>query len=97
MAYGFAVIEGLSMIPTYQPGDRVLVKYGSTYTIGDIVLIDFKERIDIKRVVKIEDDRVFVEGDNSAVSIDSRQYGAVKNSRVMAKVLFRIPKILTRN
>lgn len=97
MAYGFAVIEGLSMIPTYQPGDRVLVKYGANFLVGDIVLIDFKERIDIKRVVKIEDDRVYVEGDNSAVSIDSRQYGPVKNSRILAKVLFRIPKILSRN
>lgn len=97
MAYGFAVIEGLSMIPTYQPGDRVLVKYGASFSIGDIVLIDFKERIDIKRVAKIEDDRVYVEGDNSAVSIDSRHYGAVKNTRILAKVLFRIPKILSRN
>ena len=95
MAYGFAVIEGLSMIPTYRPGDRVFVKYGATYSVGDIVLSDFKERIDIKRIVKIDDDQIFIQGDNSAVSIDSRQYGAVKSSRILARVLFRLPNFLS--
>lgn len=96
MALGFAVVEGLSMVPAYAPGERVIVKYGASYEVGDVVLVDFKDRIDIKRVKQISGDQVFIEGDNTAVSIDSRQYGAVKNTRVIAKVIYRLPRWLIR-
>ncbi len=96
MALGFAVVEGLSMVPAYAPGERVIVKYGASYEVGDVVLVDFKDRIDIKRVKQISGDQVFIEGDNTAVSVDSRQYGAVKNTRVIAKVIYRLPRWLIR-
>jgi phage repressor protein C with HTH and peptisase S24 domain len=96
MALGLAVEEGLSMVPTYAPGERVIVKYGASYEVGDVVLVDFKDRIDIKRVKQISGDQVFIEGDNTAVSVDSRQYGAVKNNRVIAKVIYRLPRWLIR-
>lgn len=96
MALGLAVVEGLSMVPTYAPGERVIVKYGASYEVGDVVLVDFKDRIDIKRVKQISGDQVFIEGDNTAVSVDSRQYGAVKNNRVIAKVIYRLPRWLIR-
>lgn len=94
MALGLAVVEGLSMVPAYAPGERVIVKYGATYEIGDVVLVDFKDRIDIKRVKSITGEQVFIEGDNTAVSVDSRQYGPVKNTRVIAKVIYRLPRWL---
>ncbi len=87
MAYGFAVVEGLSMIPALAPGERVLVRYGSAFHVGDIVLVDRGERVDIKRVVRIEDGHIFVEGDNAEVSTDSRHYGAVTRDAVIAKVV----------
>ena len=87
MAYGFAVVEGLSIIPTHAPGERVLVRYGSAFQVGDIVLVDRGERIDIKRVTRIEDGHIFVEGDNAEVSTDSRHYGAVPRDAVIAKVV----------
>ena len=96
MALGLAVVEGLSMVPAYAPGERVIVKYGASYEVGDVVLVDFKDRIDIKRVKQISGDQVFIEGDNTAVSVDSRQYGAVKNTRVIAKVIYRLPRWLIR-
>ena len=96
MALGFAVVEGLSMVPAYAPGERVIVKYGASFEVGDVVLVDFKDRIDIKRVKQISGDQVFIEGDNTAVSVDSRQYGAVKNTRVIAKVIYRLPRWLIR-
>lgn len=97
MAFGFAVVEGLSMIPEYAPGERVLVKYGATFAIGDVVLVDFKDRIDIKRIFDIQGDQVFIQGDNTSVSVDSRHYGPVRNTRVIAKVIYRLPKWLARN
>lgn len=96
MALGLAVVEGLSMVPAYAPGERVIVKYGASFEVGDVVLVDFKDRIDIKRVKQISGDQVFIEGDNTAVSVDSRQYGAVKNTRVIAKVIYRLPHWLIR-
>lgn len=96
MALGLAVVEGLSMVPAYAPGERVIVKYGASFEVGDVVLVDFKDRIDIKRVKQISGDQVFIEGDNTAVSVDSRQYGAVKNTRVIAKVIYRLPRWLIR-
>lgn len=84
------------MIPALAPGERVLVHYGVSFSNGDIVLVDHSDRIDIKRVTRIEDDRIFVEGDNAEVSIDSRTYGPVANSAVIAKVVWRLPKFFTQ-
>lgn len=96
MALGLAVVEGLSMVPSYAPGERLIVRYGASFEVGDVVLVDFKNRIDIKRVKSISGDQVFIEGDNDSVSVDSRQYGPVKNSRVIAKVVYRLPSWLIR-
>lgn len=97
MAFGFAIIEGLSMVPSYAPGERVVVKYGATYSQGDVVLVNFKTRIDIKRVEKIENGQVFVCGDNAAISVDSRQNGPVTQDQIIGKVIYRLPRWLTRN
>jgi signal peptidase I len=92
MSWGFAIVEGLSMIPALAPGERVLVRYGANFSIGDIVLVDRGDRIDIKRVTRIEDSHIFVEGDNTAVSTDSRHYGAINRDTIIAKVIWRLPK-----
>jgi phage repressor protein C with HTH and peptisase S24 domain len=102
VGFGFAVVNGHSMIPAFAPGERVLVKYGADYSESDVVLVDFTEasgqkRIDLKRIVKIEGYEVFVEGDNSEVSIDSRQYGPVRPDQIIAKVIYRLPKWLNLN
>ena len=79
------------MIPTYAPGDRVLVRYGAAFSVGDVVLVQIEGRIDIKRVKAISDEGVFVEGDNHYVSTDSRTYGAVPTQAVIGRVIWRIP------
>ena len=96
MSWGLAVVEGLSMIPALAPGERVLVRYGTPFGLGDMVLVDRGDRVDIKRVTRIEDGHIFVEGDNSAVSTDSRHYGAVSHSDVIARVVWRLPRWLAR-
>lgn len=94
MSIGLAIIHGHSMIPSYAPGEVVLVKYGASYAVGDAVLIKFTHRTDIKRVKVILGSHVFVQGDNEAVSIDSRNYGPVKNDLIIGKVIYRFPKWL---
>ena len=94
MGIGLAVIHGHSMIPSYAPGEVVLVKYGAQFTVGDVVLIEFTHRTDIKRVKEISGSRVFVQGDHEAVSIDSRNYGPIKNDLIIGKVIYRFPRWL---
>lgn len=94
MAWGLAVVEGLSMVPTFAPGERLLVRYGGTFTIDDVVLVQRPDQIDVKRINKVFDDRVYVIGDNLDVSIDSRHYGPIEHNQVLAKVVWRLPRFL---
>lgn len=96
MAWGFAIVQGLSMVPTLAPGERLLVRYGGTFTIDDLVLVKRPDQIDVKRINKVFEDRFYVIGDNLDVSIDSRHYGPVKESDVIAKVVWRLPHFLRK-
>lgn len=96
MAWGFAVVEGLSMVPTFAPGDRLLVQYGGTFTIDDNVLVRRADQIDVKRVNLVADDRVYVMGDNLEVSTDSRHYGPVTHDQIIAKVIWRFPRFFRK-
>ena len=80
------------MVPALAPGERVLVRYGSRFALGDVVLVDRGDRVDVKRVVRVEDGHIFVQGDNEAVSTDSRHYGAVNRSDIVARVVWRLPR-----
>jgi phage repressor protein C with HTH and peptisase S24 domain len=97
MAWGLAVVEGLSMIPTYAPGERLLVRYGGTYTIDDVVLVQRPDQIDIKRLNKVVEGRFYVIGDNLEVSTDSRHYGPIAPEQIIAKVVWRLPRFLRRH
>ena len=94
VAWGIAVVSGLSMVPTYAPGDRLVVRYGASFTVGAVVLVDRGNRVDLKRIVRVEAGHVFVEGDNAAASTDSRQFGAVTADEVLAVVRWRLPRWL---
>lgn len=92
MRFGLAVVEGLSMIPTFTPGEKLLVSYGAKVKTGDIVILTVEKRMDIKRIVKIQENEIYVEGDNSQVSIDSRSYGPVNRDAIVAKFICRLPR-----
>lgn len=94
MSIGLAIVHGHSMIPSYAPGEVVLVQYGTRFTVGDVVLINFTDRTDIKRVKEILGSRVFVQGDHEAISIDSRNYGPVNTDLIIGKVIYRFPRWL---
>jgi len=44
----------------------------------------------VKRVLRIEADGVFVQGDNDQVSSDSRTYGVIPHDDVLGAVTYRI-------
>jgi signal peptidase I len=94
-------IEGASMAPTLLPGDRALAAAGGTLRRGDVAVVEHPGRPEyemVKRLTGVPGDRVgedrmlgddeyWVEGDHPASSTDSRQFGAVRRSRLKAKVL----------
>lgn len=85
-------ISGNSMSPTLRAGTNVLVyKYFFTKPkIRDIISArdPYDRKILIKRIVKIENNRYFVQGDNRAESTDSRDFGSLDKNNIIGKVIF---------
>lgn len=71
-------VEGNSMQPTLQPNQRVCA-YQEEPQVNDLVVFKCKncgiEHEAIKRLMKIENNCYWVEGDNSKNSFDSREFG----------------------
>ncbi|MBU3978243.1 nickel-type superoxide dismutase maturation protease [Patescibacteria group bacterium] len=82
------------MYPILRSGDFVLVNrlayLYSAPKIGDIVAArDPRDgKIIIKRVIKIENTKYHVEGDNRTASTDSRDFGLIDKNNIIGKVIF---------
>lgn len=85
-----AVVSGLSMIPTLAPGERLLVRLDGPIVLGDIVVFKRATQFDVKRVLHIEAEGVFVQGDNELVSTDSRSYGLIPFDDVLGAASYRL-------
>lgn len=83
------------MEPTLPAGSRVVaVPYqaGQPLRVGDLVLARRPDRPDvemIKRVAAVDGDRLVLLGDNPAQSTDSRLFGPVDRSAVIAVIRWR--------
>ena len=99
-----AVVAERSMAPTLEPGDTLLLLPAGPHgfpwlrgapRIGSIVVAERDGRLDVKRVAAwpVDTQRVpnalWLLGDNSAASNDSRQGGPVPLSALRGIVLFR--------
>jgi nickel-type superoxide dismutase maturation protease len=91
--WGVAVVGGASMVPAYRDGDRLLVRYGARVRPGDAVLARdprLPGRILVKRAVRREDGGWWLLADNPFAPGDSRQFGAVPDELVLARVVLRL-------
>jgi nickel-type superoxide dismutase maturation protease len=86
----------MSMSPSLQPGDRVVVLQSSWSRrprVGDVVVFrepDAHLTFAVKRIVGIECDRkLSVRGDNTNASRDSREYGPVAPELLVGRVIYR--------
>lgn len=91
-------VSGNSMSPTYNDGDWLLFKQMEVKAndlhrvVGKVVVIERESYPGIhyiKRVTRVDDAGIWVEGDNTNASTDSRRWGALTPTEVVGVVLLR--------
>ncbi len=81
-------VVGTSMTPMLKPGQLILATpLRRRLRPGQVVVLRKNNRELIKRIERIEYDKVFVIGDNPDASTDSRQFGWLEMSTVVARVI----------
>lgn len=82
-------IEGSSMAPTFQPGERVLVWRWGTVRHGDTVVFSKNGMTLVKRAVEKNGDRWMMKGDNWRESSDSEDFGEIRGEEIEGKVVMK--------
>ena len=77
---------GDSMAPTFTPGQLIFGVRPRKIRPGDIVVIHHDGLDKIKRVKDIKESKIFLTGDNSLQSTDSREFGWLDIGTVIARV-----------
>jgi signal peptidase I len=84
-------VEGMSMAPTYLPGERLTaLRRWRRVRVGDVVVVRDPQDADwwlLKRCVARVGTKLDLRGDNTDRSIDSRNYGLVPERRAVYLVL----------
>jgi len=76
------------MLPTLKPRQIIVAVSQHGVRPGDVVLFRHQGMEKIKRVTEIVDGRLFVAGDNSQESTDSRSFGWLEPDTFIAKVFW---------
>ena len=72
------------MLPVYKPGDHVLTFNWQSVKKGDVVVFKANGKFFIKRVVKLENNLVFIAGDNLHVS---SKFSPIKLEQIIGRVV----------
>ena len=83
-------INGKSMLPTLLP-DQVVMGWKRRFHAGDIVLARQAGRDVVKRVKSVKNNKVYLVGDNSDDSRDSRHYGPVEFQDIIGSIMIKLP------
>lgn len=90
---GIVKVIGNSMLPTFKPGRFLFVSplpyFFMKPKVNDTVVIRHNNMEIVKRIKRIESNNSYnIIGDNLTESTDSRVYGPVPKSSILAKVIF---------
>jgi len=81
-------VVGASMAPKLQPGQLIIAtSLFRRLRTGQVVVVHTNNRELIKRIERIDHDKLFVIGDNLAQSTDSRQFGWLDRRAVVGRVI----------
>ena len=94
------MVASESMYPTLEKGDVIVISklgykiFGIEYKDPipeDIIAFNHKQKLVIKRIDKIDDSKgIFVLGDNSINSTDSREFGYISQDSIVGKAIIRL-------
>lgn len=80
------------MLPTFPP--KSILFGAARYLVkpkpGLPIVFKRNNRLYIKRLKRISDQGYWVEGDNLARSVDSRSFGAIPETDIVATIVFRL-------
>ena len=79
------------MAPALRAGQLVIGRQTRELKAGDVVIVSHDGLEKIKRIEKQQGDLIYLLGDNAGASTDSRQFGWVQASSIVAKVVW--PKL----
>ena len=89
-------VVGVSMLPTFRHGQIIVASTNvDDVHVGDIVMVEHDGLEKIKRVASLRPGGLFLLGDNSAASSDSRAFGWLDASALRAKIVWPHPKART--
>jgi signal peptidase I len=90
---GLYRVEGHSMMPQYRPGDMLIGwRWSRRLRPGQVVIATLGRRPVLKRIGRIGPaGELWLVGDNTADSQDSRQLGPANAGDVMAHIIGRLP------
>jgi nickel-type superoxide dismutase maturation protease len=74
--------------------ERLVIAIRLRYKPGDVVVVRHNGREKIKRLHSMQDDQVFLLGDNPPHSTDSRHFGWLSASVIVGKVVW--PRTIKR-
>jgi nickel-type superoxide dismutase maturation protease len=80
---------GNSMLPGLRP-DRLVVGWKRVKKLrpGEVVIVQHDGIEKIKRIKQVEQNQIYIVGDNTLESTDSRHFGWVPMEHVIAKVIW---------
>lgn len=82
-------IQGHSMMPVLPPGTKVLgLRWYKKLKVHDVIIFFHDGKEKIKRINEIDGSKLYVLGDHSQASSDSRQYGWIDRPQVMARLIW---------
>lgn len=88
----FIKVKGDSLLPEYKEGDYVMILTNRffSFKVGDTVVFKHSEYgTMIKNIDVLDSDKIHVVGTHP-YSIDSRQFGPIRRSDVVGKVIWHI-------